>query len=88
MDDVSELTCSCCGRTYPRRRLHALSDTAYICRRCGLWVALRLRPDLGMIYADCAFSECGSRAKWLDSVWLSFHLRTISRSDTLAFDEA
>ncbi len=36
--------CSCCGRTLPLHRLHRLSgDAAYICRRCGLWVALSPR---------------------------------------------
>ncbi len=45
MNKSSELTCSCCGRIYSRRRVHALSDNVYICRRCGLWVALRLRAD-------------------------------------------
>lgn len=42
----TDIACSCCGRHLPRRRLHALGDTgAYICRRCGLWVALRLHGD-------------------------------------------
>ena len=45
MDNAAELNCSCCGRVYPRRRLHALSDAIFICRRCGLWVAFRLRTD-------------------------------------------
>lgn len=40
------LYCSCCGRMLPRRKLHALGDGSnYICRRCGLWVALRPRRD-------------------------------------------
>jgi hypothetical protein len=38
--------CSCCGRSYPRRRLHDVGGTgALICRRCGLWVAVRARTD-------------------------------------------
>lgn len=38
--------CSCCGRSKPRRALHALDGGAsYICRPCGLWVALRLKGD-------------------------------------------
>lgn len=40
------LRCSCCGRVLPRRKLHALGDGGtYICRRCGLWVAVRPRRD-------------------------------------------
>lgn len=40
---VEQVHCSCCRRELPRRKLHALEDgNAYICRRCGLWVALRL----------------------------------------------
>jgi len=36
------VVCSCCGRDLPRRKVHALNGgAAYICRRCGLWVALR-----------------------------------------------
>lgn len=38
------IKCSCCHKPYERRQLHALGDE-YICRRCGMWVALRLRPD-------------------------------------------
>ena len=39
--------CSCCGRSYPRRKLHDVGGTGtLLCRRCGLWVALRRRPDL------------------------------------------
>lgn len=50
---AEQFHCSCCGRELPRRKLHALEDrNAYICRRCGLWVALRRpkRPtgDLGL----------------------------------------
>lgn len=43
--ELTRLTCSCCGRNKPRAALHALERGAYICRRCGLWVALRLRRD-------------------------------------------
>lgn len=39
-------TCTCCGRSLPRRKLHALGEGGvFICRRCGWWVALRLRRD-------------------------------------------
>lgn len=37
--------CSCCGRAKSRMGLHALAGGAFICRRCGLWVALRFRRD-------------------------------------------
>lgn len=38
--------CSCCGRTMPRFKLHELRDgAAYLWRRCGLWIAVRLRND-------------------------------------------
>lgn len=38
--------CSCCGRILPRRKLHSLHHgAAYICRRCGAWVALWWRKD-------------------------------------------
>jgi len=43
--EPTNLSCSCCGRSRPRAALHALNGGAYICRRCGLWVALRLRGD-------------------------------------------
>lgn len=39
------MTCACCGRQRTRRQLHTLHGGTYICRRCGLWVALRLRSD-------------------------------------------
>lgn len=39
------VACSCCGRDRKRNRVHALGGGAYICRRCGLWVATRLRSD-------------------------------------------
>lgn len=42
---TDRVTCTCCGRVLPRDRVHALSGGAYICRRCGLWVAVRLRSD-------------------------------------------
>ncbi|GAB3989482.1 hypothetical protein [Nocardioides marmoraquaticus] len=44
MEPTSE-RCACCGRTKPRKALHALGEGVYICRRCGLWVALRRRGD-------------------------------------------
>lgn len=38
--------CSCCGRCFRRRKLHDVGGTGtLICRRCGLWVALRTRAD-------------------------------------------
>lgn len=38
--------CACCGRSYPRRKLHDVGGTGtLICRRCGLWVAVRRRTD-------------------------------------------
>ena len=38
--------CDCCGRSMPRAKLHAVGDPpSYICRRCGLWIALRWRRD-------------------------------------------
>lgn len=40
-----QVTCSCCGRQRSRDQVHALNGGAYICRRCGLWVAARLRSD-------------------------------------------
>jgi len=43
--DPTEQRCSCCGWSKPRTALHALDGGAYICRRCGLWVALRLSGD-------------------------------------------
>jgi predicted SprT family Zn-dependent metalloprotease len=36
--------CTCCDRVLPLSRLHQLNgDDSYICRRCGLWVALSPR---------------------------------------------
>ncbi len=38
--------CACCGRSYPRRKLHDVGGTGtLICRRCGIWVALRAPKD-------------------------------------------
>ena len=46
MNVDSSVQCSCCGRTLPRLKVHRMSDGAgYICRRCGLWIALRPRND-------------------------------------------
>ncbi|MCU1516521.1 MAG: hypothetical protein JWQ75_1242 [Pseudarthrobacter sp.] len=46
MDSDSQHTCTCCGRTMARKKLHALGpEPTYICRRCGLWVAFRFRSD-------------------------------------------
>ena len=50
MDEV--VTCTCCGRSKPRRSVHALGEDVFICRRCGAWVALRLRPDPAHAGAD------------------------------------
>jgi hypothetical protein len=43
--DTGLMECACCGRQKLRKKLHALPGGVYICRRCGLWVALRLRRD-------------------------------------------
>jgi len=41
-----DVACTCCGRHLPRKKLHSLGDDrAFICRRCGWWVALRLHRD-------------------------------------------
>lgn len=46
VDAAGEVVCSCCGRTLPRRRVHSLHHgAAYICRRCGFWVAFQWRGD-------------------------------------------
>jgi predicted RNA-binding Zn-ribbon protein involved in translation (DUF1610 family) len=46
IDAADEAACSCCGRTLPRRKVHSLHHgAAYICRRCGFWVALQWRGD-------------------------------------------
>jgi predicted SprT family Zn-dependent metalloprotease len=46
MVDAALHNCSCCGRELPRKRLHELGEgEAFICRRCGLWVATRWRAD-------------------------------------------
>ena len=46
IDGEPAIGCSCCGRTLPRRKVHALSGGAgFVCRRCGLWIAVRLRND-------------------------------------------
>lgn len=38
--------CACCGRPYPRRKLHDVGGTGtLICRRCGMWIALRAPRD-------------------------------------------
>lgn len=43
---ASEAACSCCGRILPRRKVHSLHHgAAYICRRCGFWVASQWRGD-------------------------------------------
>lgn len=46
MSDDVEFHCSCCGRELPREKLHSLNGgAAYICRRCGRWVAFLWRGD-------------------------------------------
>ena len=46
MDADALTVCSCCGRELPRRKVHSLEGgAAYICRRCGMWVALWWRGD-------------------------------------------
>lgn len=38
--------CACCGRSYARRKLHDVGGTGtLICRRCGMWIALRAPKD-------------------------------------------
>ena len=38
--------CACCGRPYPRRKLHDVGGSGtLICRRCALWIARRVRSD-------------------------------------------
>lgn len=45
-DTLDEARCSCCGRILPRSRVHSLHHgSAYICRRCGFWIALQWRGD-------------------------------------------
>jgi hypothetical protein len=45
-DAAGEAMCSCCGRIYPRKRVHSLHHgSAYVCRRCGFWVAFQWRGD-------------------------------------------
>ncbi|MEO8263146.1 MAG: hypothetical protein ABI566_11315 [Pseudolysinimonas sp.] len=46
LEAAGEAVCSCCGRVLPRRRVHSLHHgAAYICRRCGFWVAFQWRGD-------------------------------------------
>jgi hypothetical protein len=54
IDADAPTVCSCCERTYRRSQVHALGDTgAHICRRCGFYVATRLRgDDLGAHHGD------------------------------------
>jgi hypothetical protein len=45
-DAAGEAACSCCGRIRPRSKVHSLHHgSAYICRRCGFWVAFQWRGD-------------------------------------------
>ncbi|CAN5190398.1 hypothetical protein BH11ACT3_BH11ACT3_19960 [soil metagenome] len=45
-DAAGEAACSCCGRILPRSKVHSLHHgSAYICRRCGFWVAFQWRGD-------------------------------------------
>lgn len=49
-DASGEAACSCCGRVMPRRKVHSLHHgSAYICRRCGFWVAFQWRGDRGKL---------------------------------------
>jgi uncharacterized Zn finger protein len=43
--EIAEAECSCCGRMRPMRKLHRLrtNEPVFICRRCGLWVAITPR---------------------------------------------
>lgn len=46
MSSETQYFCSCCGRDLPRAKLHSLNDgAAFICRRCGRWVAFLWRGD-------------------------------------------
>jgi predicted RNA-binding Zn-ribbon protein involved in translation (DUF1610 family) len=46
VEAADQAVCSCCGRTLPRRKVHSLHHgSAYICRRCGFWVAFQWRGD-------------------------------------------
>jgi|GEM_PF-881085 len=43
---AGQAACSCCGRILPRGKVHSLHHgAAYICRRCGFWVAFQWRGD-------------------------------------------
>lgn len=43
---AGKAACSCCGRTLARPKVHSLHHgAAYICRRCGFWVAFQWRGD-------------------------------------------
>ncbi len=46
MSSETQYYCSCCGRDLPRAKLHSLNGgAAFICRRCGRWVAFLWRGD-------------------------------------------
>ncbi|MEO5922004.1 MAG: hypothetical protein ABIQ01_12770 [Pseudolysinimonas sp.] len=45
-DAADEAACSCCGRILQRSKVHSLHHgSAFICRRCGFWVAFQWRGD-------------------------------------------
>jgi len=45
-DAAGDVVCSCCGRVYSRSKVHSLHHgSAYICRRCGFWIAVQWRGD-------------------------------------------
>jgi transposase len=48
MSTDSTVVCSCCGKTRQRHQVHALEGgVGFVCRRCGLWIALRPHNDKG-----------------------------------------
>lgn len=45
-DAAGQAACSCCDRILPRQKVHSLHHgAAYVCRRCGFWVAFQWRGD-------------------------------------------
>jgi predicted SprT family Zn-dependent metalloprotease len=55
MTEEGQLYCACCGRDLPREKLHSLNvGAAYICRRCGRWVAFLWRGDRPESVSDAA----------------------------------
>lgn len=45
-DAAALAACSCCGRIRARSKMHSLrGGDAYVCRRCGFWIAFQWRGD-------------------------------------------